>query len=157
MSFNGMAIFDKLAEKEKVRNRKFLSRKEQMYYHLNRYNNGETPVLSYIVEYIEDGVIDEFFIKKNDTTNERSLKINVILELLFNDEVTWEYDYYKNMFKITFSNNEQLILDEEEWKTLISTFEIKYNLLTKEISGSIDILDNFFGWLDNKDIKFVIS
>ena len=31
MSFNRMAIFDKLAEKEKVRNRKFLSRKEQMY------------------------------------------------------------------------------------------------------------------------------
>ena len=156
MSFNAEAIFKSIAKKEKVRNRKFLSRKEQMYYHLNRYNNGETPVLSYIVEYIEDGVIDEFFIKKNDTTNERSLKINIILELLFNDEVTWEYDYYKNMFKITFSNNEQLILDEEEWKTLISTFEIKYNLLTKEISGSIDTLDKFLGWLDNKDIKFAI-
>ena len=156
MSFNAEAIFKSIAKKEKVRNRKFLSRKEQMYYHLNRYNNGETPVLSYIVEYIEDCVIDEFFIKKNDTTNERSLKINIILELLFNDEVTWEYDYYKNMFKITFSNNEQLILDEEEWKTLISTFEIKYNLLTKEISGSIDILDKFLGWLDNKDIKFAI-
>ena len=157
MNYNAEAIFKRIAEKEKVRNRKFLSRKEQMYYHLNRYNNGETPVLSYIVEYIEDGVINEFFIKKNDTTNERSLKINIIIEILFNDEVTWEYDYYKNMFKITFSNNEQLILDEEEWKTLISTFEIKYNLLTKEISGSIDILDKFFGWLDNKDTKFVIS
>lgn len=156
MSFNAEAIFKSIAEKEKVRNRKFLSRKEQMYYHLNRYNNGETPVLSYIVEYIEDGVIDEFFVKKND--NERSLKINIILELLFNnDEVTWEYDYYKNMFKISFSNNEQLILDEEEWKTLISTFEIKYNLLTKELSGSIDILDGFLSWLDNKDIKFIVG
>lgn len=152
-----MAIFDKLAEKEKVRNRKFLSRKEQMYYHLNRFNNGETPVLSYIVEFFEDDVIDELFVKKNETTNERSLKINIILELLFNnDEVTWEYDYYKNMFKITFLNNEQLILDEEEWKTLISTFEVKYNLYTKELSGSIDTLNNFFTWLKDQDIEFYV-
>lgn len=156
MSFNAEAILKSIAKKEKVRNRKFLSRKEQMYYHLNRYNNGETPVLSYIVEFFEDDVIDDLFIKKNETTNERSLKINIILELLFNDEVTWEYDYYKNMFKITFSNNEQLILDEEEWKTLISTFEVKYNLLTKEISGSIDTLDNFFGWLKDQDIEFYV-
>lgn len=156
MSFNAEAIFKSIAKKEKVRNRKFLSRKEQMYYHLNRYNNGETPVLSYIVEFFEDDVIVDLFINKNETTNERSLKINIILELLFNDEVTWEYDYYKNMFKITFSNNEQLILDEEEWKTLISTFEVKYNLYTKELSGSIYILDNFFEWLKDQDIEFYV-
>ena len=156
MSFNAEAIFKSIAKKEKVRNRKFLSRKEQMYYHLNRYNNGETPVLSYIVEFFEDDVMVDLFIKKNETTNERSLKINIILELLFNDEVTWEYDYYKNMFKITFSNNEQLILDEEEWKTLISTFEVKYNLYTKELSGSIDILDKFFEWLKDQDIEFYV-
>lgn len=31
MSFNAEAIFKSIAKKEKVRNRKFLSRKEQMY------------------------------------------------------------------------------------------------------------------------------
>ena len=76
------------------------------------------------------------------------------ISLFFYENVTWTYRREYNVFTLCFEDKEELNVQQYEWGYFMAKISLTYCPRRKTLFGTELMINNFFRWCDEQNIKY---